>query len=439
MTDPVANDPVPTETTPEPDEGTLMERWGEVTLYFHRGAWAGTSQQFVSTNISIGRGPGMDLELPDSSVSHVHAEIVIAEDGVWLEDKGSSNGTWVDHARIRVKRVGLETGTRFWISKSVEIELIATGRVTVRASTSDAFGEMRGQSAIMREAFARLRKLARANLHVVLFGDLGTGKQLAARAIHEESGRRGAFIQLDPRALSDDRARSLLFGEGGMLGLFEQAHGGTLFLGELGDMSLDLQGHLLHAIETGEYCRVGETTIRRADVRVIAATRHNPKMLVATNNLREDLFFRLAESTVELPPLRRRPGDVAFLARFFVTKFARGSMELAPDAIRTLEGFPWEGNVMQLEAVIKRVVTLATDRVITAPQIEYGMTSLLRDPPLTGEELADMTWREAYEALRTVYFRAVILRHGLDYGRLETVTRMARRTLQLYVPRYRPR
>ena len=224
----------------------------------------------------------------------------------------------------------------------------------------------------MQRAEALARRAAVTDLSVLVTGETGTGKELVARTIHLLSPRaRGPFLAINCGALRADLALSQLFGhrkgaftgahaEG--MGLVQAAHGGTLFLDEIGDLSFDVQVTLLRFLESGEFLRLGETQVLRADVRLIAATNHELREAVEQGTFRRDLLFRMNEVEIRLPSLRERQDDILPLAHHFLGFY--GGMEgpwLTPEAEAVLRSYPWPGNVRELENVMRRVAALHTD------------------------------------------------------------------------------
>ena len=227
-------------------------------------------------------------------------------------------------------------------------------------------------SAAMERAEGMARRAAGTDLAVLITGETGTGKELIARTIHGLSTRsRGPFLAINCGALRADLALSQLFGhrkgaftgahiEG--VGLVQAAHGGTLFLDEVGDLPFDVQVTLLRFLESGEFLRLGETQVQRADVRVIAATNRELREAVEKDSFRRDLLFRLNEVEIRLPILQERQDDIIPLARHFLAFY--GGLEgprMSPDAESVLCSYPWPGNVRELENVMRRVAALHTD------------------------------------------------------------------------------
>jgi DNA-binding NtrC family response regulator len=224
-----------------------------------------------------------------------------------------------------------------------------------------------GESPSFASALERLDRLAPLDLPVLLLGETGTGKELAARRLHAASGRRErAFLALNCAALSETLVLSDLFGHArgaftgadrDRAGVFESAEGGTVFLDEIGDLPLPAQGMLLRVLQDGEVRRLGETRVRRVDVRVLAATHRDLERRIAEGSFREDLYYRLRVGRVVMPPLRERGRDVLLLADAILEEL--GGLRATPAAKAALARCPWPGNVRQLRAVLEAASALA--------------------------------------------------------------------------------
>jgi DNA-binding NtrC family response regulator len=232
-----------------------------------------------------------------------------------------------------------------------------------------------GHSAPMRSLFQLLETVAATSSTVLITGETGTGKELAARAIHHNSPRRAnRFVAINCSAIPETLLEAELFGHvrgaftgavGTRQGRFEQAHKGTLFLDEVGTMSPALQAKLLRVLQEREFERVGDSHTIKIDVRVIAATHSDLKKMVADGAFREDLFYRLNVIPVELPPLRERREDIPLLAQHFLQKLAAEtgrSVTISQEALRRLMAFRWPGNVRQLENVVERALAFSGGR-----------------------------------------------------------------------------
>jgi two-component system NtrC family response regulator len=238
----------------------------------------------------------------------------------------------------------------------------------------------------MQRICRTIEKVAPTSATVLILGESGTGKELFARALHELSSRqRHRFVAINCAAIPETLLESELFGyEKGAftgaakqtIGKIETANGGTLFLDEIGDLPTPLQAKLLRFLQERVVERVGGRQEIPVDVRVVCATHQNLKERIVSGQFREDLYYRLAEIVVEIPPLRDRKGDAALLAHDFARRFAlaqRGKeMTLLADAIDAIEAHPWPGNVRELENVIKRAVIMADGAVISAADIGIG-------------------------------------------------------------------
>jgi transcriptional regulator with GAF, ATPase, and Fis domain len=225
----------------------------------------------------------------------------------------------------------------------------------------------------MQALFQLLETVARSNSTILVTGETGTGKEVVARAIHHNSPRRPhRFVALNCSAIPETLLEAELFGHvrgaftgavGTRQGRFEQAHKGTLFLDEVGTMSVALQMKLLRALQEREFERVGDNQTIKVDVRVIAATNSDLARMVAAGAFREDLYYRLNVIPIELPPLRERRDDIPLLVQHFLKKFAPdGGLSMAQEAMRALMAYHWPGNVRQLENAVERAVALGAGR-----------------------------------------------------------------------------
>ncbi|HET6671700.1 MAG TPA: sigma-54 dependent transcriptional regulator [Pyrinomonadaceae bacterium] len=255
-------------------------------------------------------------------------------------------------------------------------------RRTLRRAMSRAVdrGEIVGRSDVMQEVFRIVEQVAPARSTVLVTGESGTGKELIAKAIHEASPRAAKpFVTVNSSNIPSELLESELFGHtrgaftGAVAvkkGLFEVADGGSIFLDEIGDIPPETQVRLLRVIQEREFTPLGDTTPRRVDVRIIAATNIDLKEAVKQGSFREDLYYRLAVVPIELPPLRDRREDILALSQHFIAKYneengRQVSAQLAPDVLALLEGYSWPGNVRELENTIERAVVIAPGNDIT--------------------------------------------------------------------------
>src|SRR6478752_6312235 len=250
-----------------------------------------------------------------------------------------------------------------------------------------------GRSPAMQEIYRVLARLMQTDLTVMISGESGTGKELVARALHDYGKRRtGAFVAINMAAIPRDLIESELFGhEKGAFsranarssGRFEQAEGGTLFLDEIGDMPMEAQTRLLRVLQQGEYTTVGGRTPIKSDVRIIAATNKDLRILIQQGLFREDLFFRLNVVPLRLPPLRERTEDIPDLIRHFlalVEKEGLSRKQIDVEAMDRLKRYRWPGNVRELENLVRRLAALYPQDTITGVIIDSELDA--RSAPL---------------------------------------------------------
>jgi two-component system nitrogen regulation response regulator GlnG len=249
------------------------------------------------------------------------------------------------------------------------------------------FGAIVGRHPRMQEVYKTIGRVAATDVTVLLRGESGTGKELVARAVHLYSRRAGKpFVAVSGAAIPATLLESELFGhERGAftdakerkLGKLELAHGGTMFLDEVGDMPLELQVKLLRALQERTFERVGGHEPIRVDVRILAATNRDLEALIKEGRFREDLYYRLNVVSVNLPPLRERRRDIPLLVEHFLAKYAEqlGQRVVAPSALDRLVGYEWPGNVRELENVIQRAIVMATGGVILTEHLPIGPVS----------------------------------------------------------------
>ncbi len=240
-----------------------------------------------------------------------------------------------------------------------------------------------GRSTAMQEIYRVLARLMQTDLTLMITGESGTGKELVARALHDYGKRRnGPFVAINMAAIPRDLIESELFGhekgaftgaQSRSAGRFEQAEGGTLFLDEIGDMPMDAQTRLLRVLQQGEYTTVGGRIPIRSDVRIVAATNKDLKILINQGLFREDLYYRLNVVPLRLPPLRDRAEDVPDLVRHFVRQAVREGLDAKrfdSEALDLLKAYPWPGNVRELENVVRRVMALYPQDAISREIID---------------------------------------------------------------------
>src|SRR6476619_1177674 len=273
-----------------------------------------------------------------------------------------------------------------------------------------------GRCPAMQEIYRVLARLHQNDLTVMITGESGTGKELVGRALHDYGKRRnGPFVAINMAAIPRELIESELFGhEKGAFtgannrssGRFEQAEGGTLFLDEIGDMPMEAQTRLLRVLQEGEFTAVGGRVPIRADVRIVAATHHDLQQQIDQGLFREDLFYRLNVVPLRLPPLRERIDDIPDLVRHFLRKAESDGLplkRLEPAATERLKSHSWPGNVRELENLIRRLVVLNPDEVITGEMVENELARVSRAPFAdTPERTGDLS--ESVERFLSDYF-----------------------------------
>src|SRR5690349_10402537 len=280
-----------------------------------------------------------------------------------------------------------------------------------------------GRSAAMQEIYRVLARLMQTDLTLMITGESGTGKELVARALHDYGKRRnGPFVAINMAAIPRDLIESELFGhEKGAFtgantrsaGRFEQAEGGTLFLDEIGDMPMEAQTRLLRVLQQGEYTTVGGRTPIKSDVRIIAATNKDLRLLIQQGLFREDLFFRLNVVPLRLPPLRERTEDIPDLIRHFFAQAEREGLppkQLDQAALERVKRYRWPGNVRELENLARRLAALYPQEIISAAVVEAEL-SQPAPMPTTDETPTEEGLSAAVERHLATYFAG--FREGL--------------------------
>jgi DNA-binding NtrC family response regulator len=323
-------------------------------------------------SITVGSGSANHLVVDHPTVSRSHLRVELRAGGVWIEDLGSTNGTRFQGAQVQQLMVPI--GATLVIGNAeLSVEPADQAELTV-------LGGLSSRSPAMQRAIKALAKAAPGDVTILLEGETGVGKEIAARAVHGASRRAaGPFQVVDCGALSRELAASELFGhaKGSFTGAdrerrgaLETASGGTLLLDEVGELPLDLQPLLLRALESREIRRVGETEVRKIDVRVIAATHRDLLEESENGRFRRDLLHRLSVLQLRLPPLRERKEDIPILARAILQDLpsAQG-FTLGPETLRAFAGYRWPGNIRELRNLIERAIALQAD-----PQVALAGT-----------------------------------------------------------------
>jgi DNA-binding NtrC family response regulator len=380
-----------------------------------KGRDEGKEMVLQNPHVSLGTLPENNLVLTDPTVSRMHAVVEETAAGYVLRDLESTNGTFLDGVRIREGY--LSAGSVIRLGQTEMIFSPLEERIENLRSDADRFGTLIGSSSPMQEVYGILERIAPTDVTVLLEGETGTGKELAARAIHRHSRRAsGPFIVFDCSAVAPNLIESELFGhEKGAFtdavkarqGAFELADGGTVFLDEIGELSLDLQPKLLRALDQRETKRVGADKPMSFNVRLISATNRDLEKEVKAGRFREDLFYRLSVVRISMPPLRYRKDDIEMLAGHLLTgissEIGKKITGLSVEAAAALTAYAWPGNVRELKNVLGRAAALSDGGRIEARDLclAQGKKTATLDG-LSGKTLEEIEKAAIHATLRSV-------------------------------------
>ena len=430
------------------------------------GADVGQSH-FIEGRALVGQSPACDLQLTDVQVSRRHLSCEQEGGALRVRDLSSSNGTRANG--VTIVEVVLRGGEQLSLGESVLRVRAVSHPPSSPLPRETSFGRVLGASTAMRRLFPLCARLAGSTVPLVIEGETGTGKELVAEAMHETGPRaRGPFVVFDCTAVPDNLVEAALFGhERGAFtgaidsrkGVFEQAHGGTLLIDEIGDLDIALQAKLLRAIERSEVKRVGGDRFLKVDVRIIAATRRDLDHEVQAGRFRDDLFYRLAVARLELPPLRKREGDVELLALSFWRSIG-GAGALPRELERRIADYAWPGNVRELYNTVSRYVALgdlSDSEALRTPSFA-SETKAKRAPDASlasralpiGEEADDVIGetiamelsfpaarRRVVERFERRYLAHVLDKHGGNVAKAAAAAGVARRYFQFVRARQR--
>jgi DNA-binding NtrC family response regulator len=406
-----------------------------------KGPDRGETARLGDKPVSFGSAPTCDLVLSDKTVSRKHLEAALVGDEVILTDSGSTNGTFIQGSRFEKISVGF--GAEVKLGRTVIKFLPDEEVVEPEPSESNAFGTIVGGDTKMRQLFKLLTDVALTNATVLIEGETGTGKELIAEEIHNHSPRRdGPFVVFDCGSVPRELIESMLFGhvKGSFTGAitdrrgaFAEAHGGTIFLDEIGEMALDLQPSLLRVLDKRAVRKVGSNTYEKIDVRVVAATNRDLRAEVAKKAFREDLYYRLAVIRVTVPPLRERGADIPLLIGHFIQSFGPG-LNVAQEDMARLQRHSWPGNVRELRNVIERACLLSKDSSIN---IEDALVE--QAPPGIGIR-TDLPFKEAkgqlVEMFEREYIEDLMRRHAGNLSAAAREAQIDRKHLRELIRKY---
>ncbi len=369
---------------------------GLVTVYSRLHAQLPASLVLELPVTRIGREADNEVAIVEPAVSRYHARLERRDAGVWLIDNGSTNGTLVNGVRVTerrlepqdIVRIG-DSVFRFTASHAQDygpyrLDGVVESRRTLRPKVrSDLIGGYQ-----IDLILCALEKVARAGLACVITGESGTGKELVARTLHEASGRPGPYLAVNCAALPANLLESELFGfrRGAFTGathdktgLVRAANGGTLFLDEIGDMPLEAQAKLLRVVQEREVLPLGATQPERVDVRIVCATHRDLDHEVATGRFRGDLFARLREFMLRVPPLRERKEDLYPLTRRFLARAGKPNANISLPFMLALAHYHWPYNVRELESAIRLSVAMADGAELGVQHLPEGIRLGVRD------------------------------------------------------------
>jgi len=428
-----------------PEAGPRL-RSHRIRVEVARGPDAGAAVELPGPEARLGTGRDADFILHDPTVSRLHLVLRIEGEAIRVIDAGSRNGTTVDGTRVRDAYarpdsaivIGATTLRLRMLREVVDLPL----------SPNEQFGCLIGRSVAMRRLFAMLERVAPTDSTLLIEGETGTGKEIAARSVHERSLRADRpFVVFDCSAVSSTLIESELFGHvrsaftgatSERAGRFEAADGGTLFLDEVGELPLELQPKLLRAIESREIVRIGSNNPRRVDVRILAATNRCLSREVERGNFREDLYYRLAVIPVRLPPLRERLDDIPLLVRHFEQEWrTRGSLPIPDETLAWLKQQSWPGNLRELRNKVDLMMALGLPDVPELP--EASAPELPRPASLAAVNLAvplAVGLEHIADEYKRAYVEAALREAGGNVSHAARIAGVGRAFIQKAIKRY---
>jgi transcriptional regulator with PAS, ATPase and Fis domain len=408
---------------------------------------SGTCRPVGPQPLFVGRGAHCGLSLAgDLEVSALHLRVHVTADGrTVLRDLGSTNGTLVDAVRVRAGHEVELTMQHEIVVGDTRLRFRPGGHSEVALSEGARFGQLVGSSTVMRALFAQLERVADTNASVLILGETGCGKDRVAQSIHESSSRRHRRpVTLNCGALPESLLAGQLFGhvrgsftgaERDHSGYLFDADGSTLFLDELGEMSLDAQRMLLRVIQNKEAAPLGsKDPPSPIDVRYICATNADIHDRINRGTFREDLFYRIADEIVEVPPVRARPDDLPLLVSDILEDEAPG-LTLDEHAHRRLVAHSWPGNVRELRSVLLRAVRQCTGKQVLAQHISIPSPPPRSEP--AGAQL-DGNFEALVETMKREYILSMARKHQGNVTHIAGESGMSLPTVRKYLQQYAP-
>ncbi|MEZ4398688.1 MAG: sigma 54-dependent Fis family transcriptional regulator [Kofleriaceae bacterium] len=407
-----------------------------------KGPDRGESVRLTERSVSFGSAPSCELVLSDKTVSRKHLVAELVGDEVLMIDQGSTNGTFIGDSRF--EKISIGFGAEVKLGRTVIKFLPDEEVVEPEPSAETAFGSIVGADTKMRQLFHLLTDVAATNATVLIEGETGTGKELIAEEIHNHSPRRdGPFVVFDCGSVPRELIESMLFGhvKGSFTGAvtdrkgaFAEAHGGTIFLDEIGEMALDLQPSLLRVLDKRAVRKVGSNVYEKIDVRVVAATNRDLRAEVAKKAFREDLYYRLAVIRVSVPPLRERGADIPLLVGHFMQAFGP-QINCPPEDMAKLVRHSWPGNVRELRNAIERACLLSRNGNINIEDALLGGEAA----PALGIR-TDLPFKEAkgqlVEMFEREYIEDLMRRHKMNLSAAAREAQIDRKHLRELIRKY---
>jgi DNA-binding NtrC family response regulator len=402
-----------TASLPHPSPSTDSDR--QCFLVVRHGAAVKLVDLPTQGEYLFGRSEEAQVVIDDARVSFRHAKLAIQPRVLHVEDLGSRNGTYLNGQLLREGAVPLRVGDTLEIGGAQIIVAIRAAHLSSSAEigSADTSTDVALADPEMVRVYGSGRKIAPMATTVLILGETGTGKDVLARYIHSWSPRADRpFVRVNCAGIPDSLIESELFGhEKGAFtgadrrraGYFEAAHGGTIFLDEIGDLSLSAQVKLLHVLENRTVTRLGGTEALPIDVRIVSATHRDLPAFVAAGGFRSDLYYRISPFVIRIPPLRDRRIEIPLLANIFIRQFADAmrvpTPAIAPEAYDRLAKRDWPGNVRELKNAVEHAFAMAEGRALTPEHFsEERATS--SPPGILDRRRVHVEWASIEEALR---------------------------------------